>query len=137
LPVIGALACSSVVLSAAFTIFMFNRIVFGGYYSPYLNMLSDLNRREFYMLFFLVAFTILLGIYPAPILDGLHYSVSTLIYSSNVDNFTMALIPLWTITKTKNILNRINNIVQDPILFSLLSLTLLLLTTIGMYFMHD
>src|SRR3954470_4559277 len=99
LPVIGALACSSVVLSAAFTIFMFNRIVFGGYYSPYLNMLSDLNRREFYMLFFLVAFTILLGIYPAPILDGLHYSVSTLIYSSNVDNFTMALIPLWTITK--------------------------------------
>ena len=102
LPIIGAFACSSIVLSAAFTIFMFNRIVFGGYYSPYLNMLSDLNRREYFMLFFLVAFTILLGVYPAPILDGLHYSVSTLIYSSNVDNFTMALIPLYvTITKKK------------------------------------
>jgi hypothetical protein len=101
LPVIGAFACSSIVLSAAFTIFMFNRIVFGGSYSPYLSMLSDLNRREFFMLFFLVAFTILLGVYPAPILDGLHYSVSTLIYSSNFDNFTMAFIPICIITTKK------------------------------------
>ena len=28
----------------------------------------------------LVVFTVVLGIYPAPILDGLHYSVSSLIY---------------------------------------------------------
>jgi NADH-ubiquinone oxidoreductase chain 4 len=27
-------------------------------------------------------FTIILGIYPAPLLDGLHYSVSLLIYSN-------------------------------------------------------
>ena len=93
LPVLGAFACSSIVLSAAFTIFMFNRIVFGGSLSPYLSMLSDLNRREFFMLCFLVVFTILLGVYPAPVLDGLHYSVSTLIYSNSAEIFTMAFIP--------------------------------------------
>jgi NADH-ubiquinone oxidoreductase chain 4 len=30
----------------------------------------------------LVVFTVILGVYPAPILDGLHYSVSSLVYSS-------------------------------------------------------
>jgi len=28
----------------------------------------------------LVIFTVVLGVYPAPVLDGLHYSVSSLIY---------------------------------------------------------
>ena len=46
------------------------------------NNLVDLNVREFFMLFTLVLFTIILGVYPAPILDGLHYSVTTLIYSA-------------------------------------------------------
>src|SRR5437588_8209774 len=92
---------------------MFNRIVFGGYYSPYLSMLSDLNRREYFMLFFLVVFTILLGVYPAPILDGLHYSVSTLIYSSNIDNFTMALIPICAITNKKKFKPKHNKQVKD------------------------
>lgn len=35
LPVLGALACSSIVLSAAFTIYLFNRVVFGGSYSKH------------------------------------------------------------------------------------------------------
>ena len=41
-----------------------------------------LNKREFFILFILVVFTVIFGIYPAPILDGLHYSVSSLIYSN-------------------------------------------------------
>ena len=85
LPLLGVLASSSIVFSAAYTIFMFNRIAFGGAF--FLNLkdhyaLIDLNKREFFMLFTLVVFTVVLGIYPAPILDGLHYSVSSLIYST-------------------------------------------------------
>ena len=85
LPLLGILASSSIVFSAAYTIFMFNRICFGGAFflsssDPY--TLIDLNKREFFMLFTLVLFTVVLGIYPAPILDGLHYSVSTLIFST-------------------------------------------------------
>ena len=81
LPLLGILASSSIIFSAAYTIFMFNRIAFGGSYSRYFKVnIPDLNKREFIILLTLVIFTVILGIYPAPILDGLHYSVSSLIY---------------------------------------------------------
>ena len=81
MPILGALASSSIVLSAAYTIYMYNRIAFGGSLSSFFAAnIPDLNKREFVLLFTLVAFTVLFGIYPAPILDGLHYSVSTLIF---------------------------------------------------------
>jgi NADH-ubiquinone oxidoreductase chain 4 len=81
LPLLGILASSSIIFSAAYTIFMFNRIAFGGSYSRYFKVnIPDLNKREFIILLTLVVFTVILGIYPAPILDGLHYSVSSLIY---------------------------------------------------------
>ena len=83
IPLLGVMASSSIIFSAAYTIFMFNRIAFGGSYSKYFEAnIIDLNKREFYMLFTLVLFTVILGIYPSPILDGLHYSVSSLIYVS-------------------------------------------------------
>lgn len=85
LPLLGVLASSSIVFSAAYTIFMFNRIAFGGAF--FLNTMDrytfiDVNKREFLILLTLVVFTVVLGIYPAPILDGLHFSVSSLIYSN-------------------------------------------------------
>ena len=84
MPILGILASSSIIFSAAYTIFMYNRIAFGGSYSIYfLENIGDLNKREFIMLLIFIIFTIFFGIYPAPILDGLHYSVSTLIYNIN------------------------------------------------------
>jgi NADH-ubiquinone oxidoreductase chain 4 len=81
LPILGAIASSSIVLSAAYTIYMFNRISFGGKYSKFFKVnVPDLNKREFFILFILVLYTVVLGIYPIPVLDGLHYSVSSLIY---------------------------------------------------------
>ena len=84
LPLLGIIGSSSIIFSAGYTIFMFNRIAFAGSFSKYfLFNIPDLNKREFYILITLVVFTILFGIYPAFILDGLHYSVSSLIYASN------------------------------------------------------
>ena len=81
LPLLGVFASSSIVFSAAYTIYMFNRIAFAGSFSKFFKVnIPDLNKREFYILLTLVVFTVVLGIYPAPILDGLHYSVSSLIY---------------------------------------------------------
>jgi NADH-ubiquinone oxidoreductase chain 4 len=62
---------------------MFNRIAFAGSIFPryWEEYIPDLNRREFFMLIVLVLFTILLGIYPSIILDGLHYYVYNLLYS--------------------------------------------------------
>ena len=84
MPILGVLASTSIVFSAAYTIFMYNRIVFGGSYSVYFkDNIGDVTRREFIMLLVFVILTVLFGIYPAPILDGLHYSVSSLIYNVN------------------------------------------------------
>ena len=85
LPILGVFASSSIIFSAAYTIYMFNRIAFAGSYSKFFIFnIPDLNKREFYILLTLVLFMILLGVYPAPILDGLHYSVSCLIYISYI-----------------------------------------------------
>lgn len=81
LPLIGLLASSSIIFSAAYTIYMFNRIALGGSFSKFFNEnLSDVTKREFFLLFILVSFMGLLGIYPSLILDGLHYSITSLIY---------------------------------------------------------
>lgn len=80
LPLLGAFASSSIVFSAAYTIYMFNRIAFAGSFSKsFLVNIPDVNKREFFILLTLVVFTVVLGVYPAPILDGLHYTVSSLI----------------------------------------------------------
>jgi NADH-ubiquinone oxidoreductase chain 4 len=84
LPLLGIIASSSIVFSAAYTIYMFNRIAFGGRLPSYIEVnVTDVNKREFIILFILVVFTVVLGVYPAPVLDGLQYSVGSLIYSTS------------------------------------------------------
>jgi NADH-ubiquinone oxidoreductase chain 4 len=81
LPLLGVFASSSIVFSAAYTIYMFNRIAFGGSFSKFFEVnISDVTKREFFLLFTLVLFTVVFGIYPSFILDGIHYSVTSLIY---------------------------------------------------------
>ena len=83
LPLLGILASTSIVFSAAYTIYRFNRTVFGGNYSKlFLINVIDLSKREFIILIILIFFTILLGIYPLPITEGLNYNLSGLIYNS-------------------------------------------------------
>ena len=82
LPVLGVFACSSVVFSAAYTIYMFNRTAFGGSFSKFLEeSVYDVNKREFILLFILVLFTVVFGIYPSLILNVLDYSMNNVIYS--------------------------------------------------------
>jgi NADH-ubiquinone oxidoreductase chain 4 len=83
-PILGIFASSSIVFSAAYTIYMFNRISFGGPFSKFFKFnIPDLSKREFIILLPLVLLTIILGIYPIPILDGIHYYASSLIYNFN------------------------------------------------------
>jgi len=83
LPILGVFASSSIIFSAAYTIYMFNRIAFGGSFSKFFEgNISDIYKREFLMLVTLVLYTVILGIYPNIVLDGLHLSVSSLIYNN-------------------------------------------------------
>jgi NADH-ubiquinone oxidoreductase chain 4 len=78
----GVFASSSIIFSAAYTIYMYQRIAFGGVYSRMFTFsMPDLTKREFTVLLLLVIPTVFFGIYPGAILDAVHYSVSTLIYS--------------------------------------------------------
>ena len=79
-PVIGVLGASSIVLSACYTIFLFNRLSFGSY-SQYLSYTTDITRREFMLLFPMLFTAFLFGIMPNIILDDLHVSVTQLLYS--------------------------------------------------------
>jgi NADH-ubiquinone oxidoreductase chain 4 len=79
-PLIAVIGASSIVLSACYSIFLYNRLSYGSYH-PTLQPLKDLNRREYYLLIALLIPTILLGIFPNVILDTLHVSVTTLLYN--------------------------------------------------------
>jgi len=82
LPLLGVLACSSIIFSAAYTIYMYNRISFGGFFTKILeHTVYDINKREFILLFILIILTIFFGIYPSLITNILDYSLNSLIYS--------------------------------------------------------
>nr|ATI20572.1 NADH dehydrogenase subunit 4 [Ophiognomonia clavigignenti-juglandacearum] len=99
-PFLGSFAASSIVFSAAYTILLFNRIFLGGSFTLFLDGILDLTKRELNILLVLALFTVILGVYPSFILDGLHYNVSSLIYSVDLsDNiYMLGLIPCFVIS---------------------------------------
>lgn len=97
----GVFASSSIIFSAAYTIYMYQRIAFGGAYSRMFTVvMPDLTKREFTILMILVVITFGLGFYPASVLDGLGYATSLLLYNSdtisdNLVGFYSATPILW------------------------------------------
>jgi NADH-ubiquinone oxidoreductase chain 4 len=83
-PVLTLLGSTGIVLSAAYSIWLYNRVAFGQF-SPYLRTIqpSDLTRRELMLLLPLLFVAILFGIFPTIVLDQIHVSVSTLLYTTH------------------------------------------------------
>lgn len=79
-PIISCLGATGIVLSACYSIFLYNRISYGAY-SPFLLPLKDIERREFFLLLTLLIPTVILGIFPNVVLEGLHTSISSIIYT--------------------------------------------------------
>jgi NADH-ubiquinone oxidoreductase chain 4 len=80
-PILCILGATGIVLSAAYSIWLYNRIAFGAF-SKYIKYTTDVNRREFMLLLPLLFICIVLGIFPNIVLDQIHASTSTLLYSS-------------------------------------------------------
>nr|YP_010199777.1 NADH dehydrogenase subunit 4 [Gracilaria multipartita]UAD89735.1 NADH dehydrogenase subunit 4 [Gracilaria multipartita] len=72
-------AAVGMVLGAAYSIWLFNRINFGGLKTQYLTFFQDVSRREFWILLPLTFLVLWLGIYPISFLGELHFSVLGLI----------------------------------------------------------
>ena len=77
-PLVAILGGSGILFSAIYSIYLFNRISYGSF-SPYLNPMIDLTRREFNLFITLFIFTVGLGFYPNIILNILHMSITTLL----------------------------------------------------------
>jgi NADH-ubiquinone oxidoreductase chain 4 len=78
-PIIASLGATGIVLSACYSIFLYNRLSYGNL-SPHMKPIKDIDRREYYMLLSLLIPTIILGILPNLLLDSLHTSISSLLY---------------------------------------------------------
>lgn len=74
----GFFAASGIILSAAYSIWLFNRIVFGNLNLNFITKYKDLTRHEFFILTPLVFLGIFLGIYPNLVLDTVYLSVKVL-----------------------------------------------------------
>jgi len=76
-------ATLGVILSAAYALWLYRKVVFGTLVKPSLQTIKDLTLRECLTLFPLVALTILFGVYPKPILDISAASVQQLVNNYN------------------------------------------------------
>jgi NADH-quinone oxidoreductase subunit M len=80
---VAFLATTGVILSAAYALWLYRRVIFGKLEKASLRFIGDLNWREAVVLAPLVALTIFFGFYPAPILDASAASVDALIKGFN------------------------------------------------------
>jgi NADH-quinone oxidoreductase subunit M len=81
------LAGTTLVLGAAYTLWMYKRVVFGVVASPAVAGLKDLNKREFFFLGLLAVAVLGMGLYPKPFTDVMHTSVSELLRHVQVQKF--------------------------------------------------
>ena len=73
------LAATTLILGAAYTLWLVKRVIFGPLGNDHVATLEDLNGREFFVLAVLAAGVLLLGLWPAPLLEVMQPSVQHLV----------------------------------------------------------
>ncbi len=81
---VAMLATTGIVLSAAYALWLYRRVIFGALEKADLADILDMNKREILIFAPLLALVILFGVYPAPLLDVMHVSVAQLIENHEV-----------------------------------------------------
>ena len=72
------LAATTLILGAAYTLWLVKRVIFGAVANDHVAALKDLNGREFLVLGLLAAGVLLLGLWPAPLLDAMRVTTQHL-----------------------------------------------------------
>ena len=88
---IAVLAATGVILSAAYALWLYRRVVFGDLIKESLKSITDMSTRERLIFAPLIVMTILLGVYPSLALDIIGPSVEALV--SNYDLALENLVP--------------------------------------------
>jgi NADH-quinone oxidoreductase subunit M len=76
---VGAAAATTLILGAAYTLWMVKRVVFGEVANDHVKTLTDINNREFLVLGLLAIAVLAMGIYPFPFTDVMHAAVDNLL----------------------------------------------------------
>jgi NADH-quinone oxidoreductase subunit M len=76
---IAFLAATTLVFGAAYTLWMYKRVIFGPVANSHVAELKDLNPREMMVLGALAVAVLLMGIYPLPVTEVMHASVNELL----------------------------------------------------------
>jgi NADH-quinone oxidoreductase subunit M len=76
---IAIAATFTLVLGAAYSLWLVKRVVFGAVVHDHVAKLQDLNRREFWMLTVMAIAVLAMGLYPKPFTDAIDPSVQALL----------------------------------------------------------
>lgn len=76
---IAFLAAGTLILGAAYTLWMYKRVIFGPVANEEVASLKDMTARETFVMGALAVMVLALGLYPAPLLDVMHASVDHLL----------------------------------------------------------
>ncbi len=76
---VGFAAATTLVVGAAYTLWMYKRIVFGAVANKHVAELTDIDNREFLILGLLALCVLGMGLYPFPFTDVMHASVDHLL----------------------------------------------------------
>jgi NADH-quinone oxidoreductase subunit M len=76
---IAFLAATTLVLGAAYTLWLVKRVIFGAVGNDGVAKLTDLNSREFFILAVLAVGVLLLGIWPAPLIHAMDETLAQLL----------------------------------------------------------
>ena len=72
-------AATTLILGAAYTLWMIKRVIYGDVANDNVAELKDLNRREFIVLGVLAIAVLVVGVYPAPLIDMMNVSIEQLV----------------------------------------------------------
>ena len=72
-------AATTLILGAAYTLWMYKRVIFGEVTNAAVSNLKDISTRETLILLALAMPVLILGLWPAPLLDMMHASVDLLV----------------------------------------------------------
>jgi len=73
------LAATTLIIGAAYTLWMVKRVIFGEVSNDNVAALTDINKREFLVLGSLAAAVLILGLWPAPLIDVMTVSIDNLL----------------------------------------------------------
>ena len=76
---IAFLAATTLILGAAYTLWMYKRVIFGDIANDNVAELKDIGSRETFILLMLAVAVLLFGLWPAPLLDVMHPTIEHLL----------------------------------------------------------